>query len=298
MPACGRSPAAPLIDDGDPAKSERACADAERSLDRIAEAGGELARPGFAPHAIYSLSASARCAGSPSARRSSRSRCRSTSPRPRRRSRAARAARQAPGRLPRRVGLLGPRTVLAHGCWLDRAELELIAERGATVVTNPVANLKLAVGRRVPLHRRPPGGRGARPRNRRAGVEQLARPARLGEGVRPAAEGAGARPRGGDGRRRRWRSPPGGARGCSAAAGSASGPRRTSCSCAPTSPSSRSARSTPGSSTRRRVDRRHDRGRRAGADARRRGRGRGGGGRAALASARSALGYRATGLTG
>jgi 5-methylthioadenosine/S-adenosylhomocysteine deaminase len=49
-----------------------------------------------------------------------------------------------------RVGLLGPGTVLAHGCWLDRAELELIAERGATVVTNPVANLKLAVGRVFP----------------------------------------------------------------------------------------------------------------------------------------------------
>jgi 5-methylthioadenosine/S-adenosylhomocysteine deaminase len=45
-----------------------------------------------------------------------------------------------------RVGLLGPRTVLAHGVWLDRAELELIAARGATVVTNPVANMKLAVG--------------------------------------------------------------------------------------------------------------------------------------------------------
>jgi 5-methylthioadenosine/S-adenosylhomocysteine deaminase len=45
-----------------------------------------------------------------------------------------------------RLGLLGERTVLAHGVWLDRAELELIAARGATVVTNPVANLKLAVG--------------------------------------------------------------------------------------------------------------------------------------------------------
>jgi 5-methylthioadenosine/S-adenosylhomocysteine deaminase len=49
-----------------------------------------------------------------------------------------------------RIGLLGPRTVLAHGCWLDRAELDLIADRGATVVTNPVANLKLAVGRMFP----------------------------------------------------------------------------------------------------------------------------------------------------
>jgi 5-methylthioadenosine/S-adenosylhomocysteine deaminase len=45
-----------------------------------------------------------------------------------------------------RLGLLGERTALAHGVWLDQEELELIATRGATVVTNPVANLKLAVG--------------------------------------------------------------------------------------------------------------------------------------------------------
>ncbi|MGI8460396.1 MAG: amidohydrolase [Solirubrobacterales bacterium] len=44
------------------------------------------------------------------------------------------------------LGLLGPRTVLAHGVWVDEAELDLIAERGVTVVTNPVANMKLAVG--------------------------------------------------------------------------------------------------------------------------------------------------------
>ena len=46
-----------------------------------------------------------------------------------------------------RCGALSERTVLAHGVWLDDADLELIAERGATVVTNPVSNLKLAVGR-------------------------------------------------------------------------------------------------------------------------------------------------------
>src|SRR5919106_3060344 len=34
--------AAPLIDDADPDKSDRACDDAERSLERIGEAGGEL----------------------------------------------------------------------------------------------------------------------------------------------------------------------------------------------------------------------------------------------------------------
>jgi 5-methylthioadenosine/S-adenosylhomocysteine deaminase len=49
-----------------------------------------------------------------------------------------------------RLGVLGPRTLLAHGVWLDESELALVAERGATVVTNPVANLKLAVGRVFP----------------------------------------------------------------------------------------------------------------------------------------------------
>jgi 5-methylthioadenosine/S-adenosylhomocysteine deaminase len=58
-----------------------------------------------------------------------------------------------------RLGLLGARTVLAHGVWLDREELELIAARGATVVANPVANLKLAVGGVFPY-----------PAARRAGV--------------------------------------------------------------------------------------------------------------------------------
>jgi 5-methylthioadenosine/S-adenosylhomocysteine deaminase len=45
-----------------------------------------------------------------------------------------------------RLGLLGERTILAHGVWLDREELELIAARGCTLVANPVANMKLAVG--------------------------------------------------------------------------------------------------------------------------------------------------------
>jgi 5-methylthioadenosine/S-adenosylhomocysteine deaminase len=45
-----------------------------------------------------------------------------------------------------RLGLLSERTILAHGVWLDPDELALIAERGATVVSNPAANMKLAVG--------------------------------------------------------------------------------------------------------------------------------------------------------
>ncbi len=49
-----------------------------------------------------------------------------------------------------RVGLLTGRTVLAHGVWLDDAELALVADRGATIVTNPSSNMKLTVGRVFP----------------------------------------------------------------------------------------------------------------------------------------------------
>jgi 5-methylthioadenosine/S-adenosylhomocysteine deaminase len=45
-----------------------------------------------------------------------------------------------------RLGMLTSRAILAHGVWLDDDELKLIGERGATIVTNPVSNLKLAVG--------------------------------------------------------------------------------------------------------------------------------------------------------
>jgi len=55
-----------------------------------------------------------------------------------------------PAELLDRCGLLGPRTVLAHGVWLTDAALDLVAERGATIVTNPVSNMKLAVGRVFP----------------------------------------------------------------------------------------------------------------------------------------------------
>ena len=46
-----------------------------------------------------------------------------------------------------RLGLLGPHCSLAHCVWLEPADLELIAERGAVVVHNPSANLRLGSGR-------------------------------------------------------------------------------------------------------------------------------------------------------
>ncbi len=44
------------------------------------------------------------------------------------------------------LGCLGPRTSLAHGVWIDEADLSLLASTGATLVHNPVSNLRLGSG--------------------------------------------------------------------------------------------------------------------------------------------------------
>jgi 5-methylthioadenosine/S-adenosylhomocysteine deaminase len=149
--------AAPLIDvDG---RSEAMREAALQSLDELADAG-ERIDVGLAPHAIYTVSEDslrwiADAAGErdiPVQIHLSETEQEVTD------CLAAHGVR--PARYLERVGLLTPRTVLSHGVWLDDDELELIASTGAVVVTNPVANLKLAVGGVFPY-----------PRARDAGVQ-------------------------------------------------------------------------------------------------------------------------------
>ena len=47
-------------------------------------------------------------------------------------------------------GILNPRTIAAHCCWLDRAECALLGTRGVHVSHNPASNMKLAVGAVMP----------------------------------------------------------------------------------------------------------------------------------------------------
>lgn len=49
-----------------------------------------------------------------------------------------------------RCGLLHDKMLLAHGCVMTPDDYALAAERGATIVTNPASNLKLASGRIFP----------------------------------------------------------------------------------------------------------------------------------------------------
>src|SRR4051794_7373893 len=140
---------APLFDTGDAAVAEGIPESAKRSLEEIGESRAHI-RPALGPHSIYSVSEGAlRWIGEAAAEHDlpvhihlsetedEVVRCV-----------ADHGAR--PAEYLDRLGVLGPRTLLAHGVWLDESELALIAERGATIVTNPVANLKLAVGRVFP----------------------------------------------------------------------------------------------------------------------------------------------------
>ena len=47
-------------------------------------------------------------------------------------------------------GILTPRTVAAHCCWLDDTECTLLGRRGVSVSHNPASNMKLATNRAMP----------------------------------------------------------------------------------------------------------------------------------------------------
>jgi 5-methylthioadenosine/S-adenosylhomocysteine deaminase len=137
---------APLIDGKDPDQAPRLLAKARRTIDEIEEAGQGAVRPALAPHAIYTVSEpSLRGIAEISAERDVPVEIHLSETEQEVTDCLAETGLR-PAQYLDRTGLLGPRTVLAHCVWLDQSEIELIVERGATMVTNPVANLKLAVG--------------------------------------------------------------------------------------------------------------------------------------------------------
>ena len=150
-----------IIDQLDPAKGEALRPEVLEVLDRLGEAG-PLVQPSLGPHAIYTVSPETlRWAAELAAEREIPLHIHLSET-----EQEVADCVDAHGKRPAAylddLGFLGPRTVLAHGVWLDDSELELIAERGATVVANPAANMKLAVGGVLPY----PAGRGRwRPRS-------------------------------------------------------------------------------------------------------------------------------------
>jgi 5-methylthioadenosine/S-adenosylhomocysteine deaminase len=139
------SVALPLVDGLDESKSDALRADAERSLDALADAGPRVT-PTLGPHSIYLVSEkSLRWIAELSSERRLTVHIHLSETEG-----EVHDCSDAHGVRPAayldRIGVLTPRAILAHGVWLDDDELSLVGERGATVVTNPVSNLKLAVG--------------------------------------------------------------------------------------------------------------------------------------------------------
>jgi 5-methylthioadenosine/S-adenosylhomocysteine deaminase len=139
------SVALPLVDGLDPNKSDALRAEAERTLDGLADRSVRIT-PTLGPHAIYSVSEkSLRWVADLSEQRDVPVHIHLSETEDEVRDCIA-SHGVRPAVYLDRIGLLTPRTLLAHGVWLDDDELALIGQRGATVVTNPVSNLKLAVG--------------------------------------------------------------------------------------------------------------------------------------------------------
>jgi len=136
---------APLIDRGDPAGLPELQRTAGAALAAL-EDSPETISPSLAPHAIYTVSSeSLRWIGEESERRDLPIQIHASETRQEVED-CQRAHGMRPVELLDSLGVLGPRTLLAHAVWIDEHERELVAERGATLVTNPVANMKLAVG--------------------------------------------------------------------------------------------------------------------------------------------------------
>jgi 5-methylthioadenosine/S-adenosylhomocysteine deaminase len=138
-----------MIDELDPAKGEAMRPEVLESLDRVAEAG-ETVSPSLGPHAIYTVSGeSLSWIAQVGNEREIPIQIHLSET-----EQEVQDCLEAHGKRPAAyldsLGFLGERTVLAHGVWLDDSELELVAERGTTVVANPAANMKLGVGGLLP----------------------------------------------------------------------------------------------------------------------------------------------------
>jgi 5-methylthioadenosine/S-adenosylhomocysteine deaminase len=134
-----------IIDELDPAKGEAMKPQVLGWLDRIGEAGDRVA-PSLGAHAIYTVSAESLAWFAELGAERGISMQIHLSETEQEVKDCVTAHGKRPAAYLDELGFLGPRTLLAHGVSLDEEEFELIAERGATVVTNPASNMKLAVG--------------------------------------------------------------------------------------------------------------------------------------------------------
>ena len=141
-----------VFDGCNPASSADACSMAAAQLDEI-EAFGGLVSSSIGPHSVYMVSrTSLEWSRDECERREIplQIHCSETGLEV---SDCVAATGMTPAMYLADIGALNGSTLLAHGTILTDEEIDVVAVSGATVVTNPVSNMKLAVGRAAPLTR-------------------------------------------------------------------------------------------------------------------------------------------------
>ena len=135
----------PLIDGLDPSRSAAVCAEAGALLDELVDVSPRV-QPSLAPHGIYTASdATLAWVAEQSAQRDIPVHLHFLET-PDEVTGCLDRYGERPAALLERVGLLSDRLVLAHAVHVGDEEIAAVAAAGATLVTNPVSNLKLAVG--------------------------------------------------------------------------------------------------------------------------------------------------------
>ncbi len=130
----------------DPDKTDRELREAIRFMEEWHMAAGGRIRAAVGPHAPYTCSEHLLRASADLARsRGLRLHIHLSETRREVEEVVERVGRRPPSYLDS-LGFLGPNVMAAHGVWLDREEISLLASRGVSVVHCPASNLKLASG--------------------------------------------------------------------------------------------------------------------------------------------------------
>ncbi len=139
-----------FIDLSDPEKREGECRATEGLADQVRRINNPRISAAVGPHAVYTVSAEGLRWCAEFARERDIGVHVHLAETETEVADAVRTTGRRPAALLDEAGILGPRTVAAHGCWLDDAECRLLAKRGTTVSHNPASNMKLATGRAMP----------------------------------------------------------------------------------------------------------------------------------------------------
>ncbi len=140
-----------FIDLGDADRGEELMRTTEAVNAEIREAGGDRVHVAYGPHALYTVSPESLQALGERAKRDDALLHIHLSETRQEVEDCLEAHGMRPAEYLEKLGVLGPRVVAAHGVWLSKDEIRLLARRKVKVVHNPGSNLKLAAGGPMPL---------------------------------------------------------------------------------------------------------------------------------------------------